>query len=437
MEGLSWYNRTMKYTVKEYATKGGSKGLILNVKDAPVVCMDFNFLAGYRYADDYQHKAQVAHVLEHVAAGSSEKIPSPMKFEQTLKKNGAYSNAYTGPGNIGYVATCADFEWQRVMGLIRDEICHPALEEKKFQSELGNVRSELTANLSNSWRMLDPLVSQRMGEQIMTYPEYIKTLDNITLNDVKAHHKKTHFAENMRFVVAGDFTGKMDAIKAELDAFDLPSGRQRFTPLTDRYHATAPVLLKREDVPGISFTFNMITPRQLTDDEGYAMDALNRILSGTMNSRIFGQARERGLLYDCSSSTWIDRDNSGWLLYGKANNNQLPAVFDLIVQELRRVTRGEVDGQDLADAKSYSLGRFRMGIQTVEQLMGYMEGRYFYDGTIKRYSNEPKMIEAVSKEMIVRLAREFFQQKTWAIGLYGTTDQAMADNLQEKLSGLF
>ncbi len=59
----------MKYKITEYTTKRGSKGLILNVADAPVVSMRFQFRAGYRYVKDYDRKSQVAHVLEHVASG--------------------------------------------------------------------------------------------------------------------------------------------------------------------------------------------------------------------------------------------------------------------------------------------------------------------------------------------------------------------------------
>ena len=144
-----------------------------------------------------------------------------------------------------------------------------------------------------------------------------------------------------------------------------------------------------------------------------------------------------GILYGCGSGTDSTNDHSEWWFSGRATNDNLPAVFDLIVEELERVKRGEIDDEDLADAKSYALGRFRMGIQTAGQLANYLSGHYFYDGTIKNYADEPKMIEAVSKEEIVWLAREFFQQKTWAIGLYGTTDQAMADSLQEKVEKLF
>lgn len=426
----------MKYKITEYTTKRGSKGLILNVADAPVVSMRFQFRAGYRYVKDYGHKSQVAHVLEHVASGSNGQYPNQMDFESVFTKNGAYHNAMTGMIGLSYEASCADFEWERILELMRDQVCHPAIEQRYFDSELGNVRSELTGNLSIAGRMLGPAVAQNMGDNNKTYPQFIESLDNIQLDDLIEHHQRTHTAENMRFVIAGDFTGKMAKLHQLLDSFDLPAG-ERFKLPRDQLHSARPIVIERQDVPGITFLACLETLRELTDEEDEAMGALNHILNGTLKSRIYGRARERGLLYYCSSSTEASKYYSEWVFGGRANNDNLPAVFDLMVDELKRVKRGEIDDQDLADAKSYALGRYRMGIQTAGQLAGYVSGRYFYDGVIRDYNEAPAKINGVTKERIVEQAREFFDANIWSIGLYGTTDQAMGDQLYGKLAKLF
>lgn len=426
----------MKYKVSEYQTKRGSRGLILNVADAPVVSMLFQFRAGYRYVEDYDNKSQVAHVLEHVAAGASSQYPDQMDFEAVFTKNGAYHNASTGSLAMGYVATCADFEWERIMELMRDQICHPSLEQRYFDSELGNVRSELTGNLSIAGRMLWPAVSQSMGSKCKTYPQYIESLDNIALDDLVKHYQRTHTAGNMRFIIAGNFTGRMTRLRQMLEEFDLPLG-DRFELPCDEYHSAPATVIQRQDVPGITFAFDMVQPYELTDAEAMTMSALNHILTGTMRSRIFGRARQQGLLYSCSSSADASRGTSEWTFSGRANNDKLPAVFDLIIDELNRIKRGEIDPQDLADAKSYALGRYRMGIQTANQLAAYIGSRYFYDGTIKNYDDEPALIESTTVEQMVEQARRFFAANTWTVGLYGTTDQAMGDQLHDKLAKLF
>lgn len=429
----------MKYTVTEYETERGSKGLIISVPDAPVVSTNFCFRAGYRYGLDYEHKSQVAHVLEHIAAGMTQKYPSPMEFDAVFAKNGAYSNAMTGPKDLRYVSSCADFEWDRIMDLMMEEICHPYFSQKYFESELGNVRSELTGYLSQPGRMLGPMVAKQMGFIIKTYPEYLASLDNISLDDVRAHWQYTHTAKNMRFVIAGDFEdkAKLKLLKDKLNSFDLPAG-ERFNDVPDGdLHSAPAVVVERKDTPGINFNFFMEVKREYSDADDNAIDALNHILNGTMSSRIYGQAREQGLLYGCNSGCASGRYSAEWYFGGRANNDKLPVVFDLIVRELQRVKDGDIGESELDDAKSYAMGKFQMGMQTAGQLANFLSGRYFYDGTIKKYEDTPAQIQAVTVDEMVELANEYFDANIWSMGLWGTTDQVMGDLLHDKLSKLF
>ena len=429
----------MKYTVTEYETERGSKGLIISVPDAPVVSTNFCFRAGYRYGLDYEHKSQVAHVLEHIAAGMTQKYPSPMEFDAVFAKNGAYSNAMTGPKDLRYVSSCADFEWDRIMDLMMEEICHPYFSQKYFESELGNVRSELTGYLSQPGRMLGPMVAKQMGFIIKTYPEYLASLDNISLDDVRAHWQYTHTAKNMRFVIAGDFEdrAKLQQLRDKLNSFDLPAG-ERFNDVPDgNLHSAPAVVVERKDTPGINFNFFMEVKREYSDADDNAIDALNHILNGTMSSRIYGQAREQGLLYGCNSGCASGRYSAEWYFGGRANNDKLPVVFDLIVRELQRVKDGDISESELDDAKSYAMGKFQMGMQTAGQLASFLSGRYFYDGTIKKYEDTPAQIQAVTVDEMVELANEYFNANIWSMGLWGTTDQAMGDLLHDKLSKLF
>ena len=399
----------MRYKVTEYRTKRGSKGLIIDAPDATVVTMRFDFRAGYCYVADFDNKSQVAHLLEHMMAMSCGKYPDHTEFETVFTKNGAYHNAFTSPFRMDYVAECADFEWERIFELMRDQICHPSLQKRYFDSEIGNVRSELTGNLSIANRVLPPALAQNIGFNNKTYPQYIESLDNITLPDLIEHHKKTHTAQNMRFIITGNFGDKLGRLKELLDNFDLPDG-ERFAIPAENLHRAEPIAINRDKVPGISFLVLMENMRELT---------------------------EKGLLYGCSSSTSSNKDHSEWGFGGQANNDNLPAVFDLMVDELARVKRGEIDDMDIEDAKSFALGRYRMGIQTVSQMAAYLSGRYFYDEVILNYDDEPAKIKGVTKERMVEQARQFFDSDIWSLGIYGTTDQAMADQLYAKFAKLF
>jgi predicted Zn-dependent peptidase len=426
----------MKYDVEELTLKNGGRGLIVNVPDAPVMATQFNFRAGSRFVKHFDEKWETAHIMEHMAFGASANFASAAEYDATFTKNGAYHNAFTTDTTMTYVATCADLEWDRILNLQKCAITKPRFSEEEFDAEFGNVKSELTGYLSQAEWVLWPRIAQSLGEDTKTVQESLDLMPNITVADIRDHWQRTHTAGNLRFVVAGNFTGRLGKLREILNSFDLGDGDRPPIPV-DELHRADPLVIRRKDVPGITIGWSMALPRRLSDDETEAMGVLNHILNGTLHSRIQGEARKRGLTYYLWSKTSALEHNSSWEFGSEINPDKLNAVFDLMVGELQRVKDGDIDEHDIEDAKSYALGRHQMGIQTTEQLNYWLAGRYFFDGIIEDFAEQPARIEAVNRERIVATAREFFTRDCWALGLYGNTEKAVADRLNEKLAKLF
>jgi len=426
----------MQYEVSEYILKSGGRGLIVNVPGAPVMSTQFNFRAGSRFVKDYATKTETAHIMEHMAFGASDGFASAHDYDATFTKNGAYHNASTTDTAMTYVATCADFEWDRVLDLQRSAICDPKFTSEEFEAEFGNVKSELTGYLSQSDWILWPRLSQALGEDTKTVQEGLDSMANITVGDIREHWRRTHTAGNLRFVVAGNFSGRLGRVREILNSFDLPAGERPPMPV-DEMHSAEPFAIRRKDVPSIAIGLSMVLPRRLSDDETAAMALLNHILNGTLHSRIQGAARKKGLLYYMWSKASAYEHNSSWDFGSEVNVEKLPAVVDLLVAEIRRILDGEIEENDIDDAKSYALGRHQMGIQTTSQLNAWLATRYFFDGRIEDFAAEPDRIKAITRQRIVDTAREFLANNCWTLGLYGNTDKAMAEVLHDKAAKLF
>lgn len=426
----------MQYEVNEYQLKNGGRGLIVNVPNAPVMAAQFNFRAGARFVKDYTNKSETAHIMEHMAFGASNGFESAHDYDATFTKNGAYHNAMTSDMTMTYVATCADFEWDRILRLQRSAICDPKFTESEFVAEFGNVKSELTGYLSQAEWILWPRISQSIGEDTKTVQEGLDSMANISVEDIREHYARTHTAGNLRFVVAGNFTGRLGQVRNILNEFDLPDGDRLPIPV-DEMHSAEPFAIRRKDVPGITIGLSMVMPRRLSDNESEAMALLNHILNGTLHSRIQGAARKKGLLYYMWSKTSAYEHNSSWDFGSEINVDKLPAVMDLLVAEIKRIVDGEIDVKDVEEAKSYALGRHQMGIQTTAQLNNWLAARYFFDGRVEDFSAQPERIKSITPEFIIATAREFLIHNCWTLGIYGNTDKAMAELLHEKIEKLF
>lgn len=425
----------MKHTVEEVRLKNGARGLFVDVPDATVMSFQFHFRAGNRYVKN-KEIYETAHVMEHMAFGANEKFRSEHAYEQEFTKNGAYHNAYTSDYSMVYEATCADFEWDRILELQSIAITTPRFNNKELEAEKGNVRSELTGYLNNHNRVMWPRVQQALGEDILTYNQRLKTISGITLQDIKEHHKRTHTLNNLRFVVAGKLGGRKKKIRQMLEDWQLESG-ERFAVPNNDLHRANPVLIRRKEASNLNFGWSMSVPREITDPEADAMGCLNHILTGTMSSRIFGAARKKGLAYGVFSDTSVGFFDTAWDFGGQVNLETAEDLFSIIVRELKKVLDGAIDPEDIENAKSYGLGRYQMGAQTVGQISGFYTGRYFADDIVKNYDGVPAEILAVSQEQIVETARQFFAANTWVLAGVSCGDRELLLKLQDKLETLF
>jgi predicted Zn-dependent peptidase len=425
----------VKHNTQEVKLKNGARGLLVDVPGATVMSFQFQFRAGNRYV---KHKDiyETAHIMEHMAFGANAQFKSEHDYEAEFTKNGAYHNAFTSDLSMVYVADCADFEWERIMRLQQVAICQPRFNSSEFEAEKGNVRSELTGYLNNHSRVLWPKIQQLLGEDILTFWQRIQTINNVTLKDIKEHYARTHTADNMRFVIAGKLHGRRREIVRMLENWELQPG-ERFAVPRDELSSGNPTIIRRKEASNITFGLSMMVPKELDDQELEAMNCLDHILTGTMHSRIYGAARSRGLAYGIFSDTSAGFHDSSWDFGGQVNNETASQLFDIIVREVNAVCDGKVTDKELETAKSYALGRYQMGAQTVSQISGFYTNRYFADGIVKDYERVPDAIRAVTKDKMLDTAKQFMDANTWVLAAVSREEKDEIVELSDKFESVF
>ena len=421
----------MKHSVEEVVLSTGARGLLIDVPEATVMSTLISFRAGIHYAKS-PRVYEIAHVMEHLSFGANAKYRDEQKYEAEFIKNGAYHNAWTGDTLICYETECADFEWDRILELKRVAIAQPRFNNAELQSEKGNVRTELTSYMNEYPRLLWPRLQRELGEDTPSLQERLKTVNNIELRDIREHYHRTHTARNMRFVIAGKLRRRKRQIIDMLESWELEEGERLPLPKYE-LHAAPAVSIRRKDAANISFGFSWVTPRELESEELAAMSCLDHILTGTMNSRIFGAARKAGLAYnvDCSRTTSLF--SSSWDFGGKVNAENAEALFDLIREQLTQVLNGKLEESELEAAKTYSYGRHQMGAQTVAQIAEIYGNDYFTLDRIFNYEDDLNLIRKIEISDMVALAREFVDANISALVTVSSEKKELIDNLAAKL----
>ncbi|MBR3179935.1 insulinase family protein [Candidatus Saccharibacteria bacterium] len=422
----------MKHSVEEVTLKNGAKGLLIDIPGASVMATRIQFRAGMLYARN-KSLYEIPHVVEHLAFGANAKFKDEQDFETEFTKNGAYHNAWTSDISVCYETECADFEWERIMELQRISITSPRFNEEELKSEKANVRSELTSYMNDYYRLLWPRVQQSVGEDVLDLPERLKTISNIELKDIREHYRRTHTAKNMLFIIAGRIHGRKHKIIKMLEDWDLKEGEKFSIPFTD-LHSSEAISIRRKDASNITFGFSLVTPRHFEPKEVLAMNCLNHILNGTMSSRIFGNARKKGLVYGMGSSIASNANNSYWDFDGEVNIENADKLFELIQTELTRALNGEISDRDFEAARSYALGRFQMGAQTVGQIADFYIENYFTNESIEKYDNMPTLIKGIDKTNMIELAREFAGSGIKGFAAVSSVEKSFITDLESRLN---
>lgn len=423
----------MKHSVEAITLKNGMKGLLVNVPGASVMSTRVQFRAGMRYAKNLD-VAEIAHVVEHLSFGANSKFKSEQAYEAEFTKNGAYHNAWTSDYSVCYETECADFEWKRILDLKRLAICEPKFNEEELKSEKGNVRSELTGYQNEYSRLLWPKLQQSIGENAPNLTDRIKTLNNIELKDIREHYRRTHTSGNLRFVIAGEISRhRKRELVSMLEQWQLHDGERFEIPLDD-LHASDAHLIRRKDASNITFGFSWVTPRHFDPSEVQAMGCLNHILTGTMNSKIFGEARKRGLIYSIDSGVNSGTSSTSWDFEGEVNVENSEPLFALIQKELVKILGGELEESDLEAAKLYMLGRFQMSAQTVSQIADFYAETFFKNDEIEDFNTIPTLVKNVTKEKIVNLAREFSASGIHSLVAVSSCEKSIINSLNNYLS---
>jgi len=425
----------MRHTVDQIELKNGAKGLLINVPGATVTSYELNFRAGEFLVP--KKKFEVPHLMEHVVLGANEDYPDAMTFQAELNKNGASTNAYTSYYSVAYVGESADFEWDRVLKLQLAAITKPLFLQREFEAEFVNIRDELISYNNNYYRVLGGEMATAFGFRYPSDKQRAKLMENVAREDLLTHYKKTHFTRNLRFIIAGDLKNRRIEVKNLLEAIDLPLGANRFKlPNEKARKPSKPVFINNKSVENIFLTINSHYNDFISQKNDDALHLAKIMLTDTLYSKIFGQARDQGLVYNVGSGHHQSSRNTEWWLSAQVLPDNAPALCDIVIREIKKVQKGIIDDASLDAAKQYALGSFQRSMQTVGAIAAAYH-RYFFDEYIEDMPSIPERIKTISKKDMANAMSLMFSEDLGGVGVLGGSDQSIAYKLHEQLQTLW
>lgn len=221
------------------------------------------------------------------------------------------------------------------------------------------------------YKAMDIMVDAHYGKHpfhkpILGYPESIR---KITRENVVAYYNKIYVPSNLVITAVGNFDEKafIENVKNTLGTLkgNMSLARED-SEIVPAHNATSEKTETRETAASW-FAIGWTAPSQ-NDKDFYAMEMLNAITGGSMNSRLFVAIREkRGLAYQVSSFYNPRMESGLFVAYAGTKPSTYEEARKVLVQEVLKMSSEEASPEEITHAKSYLKG---MNIMSQESNSG-------------------------------------------------------------------
>ncbi len=139
-----------------------------------------------------------------------------------------------------------------------------------------------------------------------------------------------------------------------------------------------------------------------------------------MGGRIGYHVREKGgMAYYAATALDGGLGPGPWRAYAGVNPKNVDKAVDLMRREIRKFTTRKVTAEELEDNKANFLGRLPFGLETNEGLAGNVGSLELYQLGLDYLQRYPSMIQAITRDEIQAVAREFLSADNYVLAVAG------------------
>jgi predicted Zn-dependent peptidase len=147
---------------------------------------------------------------------------------------------------------------------------------------------------------------------------------------------------------------------------------------------------------------------------------LNSLLGRGMSSRLFKEVRERrGLAYSVGSSVTRHSDTGLLGISAGVSPENIGETVRVVLAELDKLTQEPVPAGELAKAIDYTVGSFRLSLESPMALAQRAGESLLTQGEIEPVEEVVAKIRAVSAADILRVAQRVLQRERAALAVVG------------------
>lgn len=373
-------------TVPAVSEKKLSNGLTVasvQRKSVPLVTIQLVVKSGA--ASEDETKAGLADITATMLTKGT-RTRTATQIAEAVEFLGGSINSGAGWNSSFISLTVTSDKVSQAMAILADVVLNPKFDQKELDLLKSQTLDELTSNLKQPSFIANYVATKySFGEHPAGgTPGSINTIGR---PDIVDFHKTNFRPDNSVLIFAGDITAAQAAAAAQ-KAFSLwknPAGRAVTLP------AGKPMPLSDDNGRGIlvidlpksgqaAVTYAKPVARiGRSSTQYYPAMVLNSVLGGGYSSRLNLEIRiKRGLSYGAGSSFAWRAPRSIFSTRTQTKNQSAAEVVELVLDEIKKLTRNSVGSDEIDPRKSVLTGGFGRNLETSGGLAGAIAELYAF-----------------------------------------------------------
>jgi predicted Zn-dependent peptidase len=388
-----------------------------------------NVFVGAGSRGEAERTMGVAHFLEHMVFKGTERRPTAIDIAEAIEGAGGVLNAYTSKELTCYWNHVPFDELERAMDVLADMLHHSTLDPEEIDRERSVVQQEIRRTKDQPGAYVGELLGRAVyGEHQMGWSTAgtEETVGGMQQGDFTAWMDIWYGAPNVVLSVAGNTSHEVVMGLAERY---FANGRAETPPPMPVLDSAVPAHRVLEDVRQISQANLAMGMPALArkDPDRYPLMILNTILGRGMSSRLFREVRERrGLAYSVGSSVSRHSDTGMLGISAGISPEKVNEATAVILEELAKLTEELVPEEELQKAKDYTVGSFRLSLESTMSL-GQRAGEALLTmGEIEPIDTVVEKLRSVTSQDVLRVAQRILRKEKTAVALVGPASEEPA-----------
>lgn len=384
---------------------------------------------GARYENEQENG--ISHLLEHMAFKGT-KTRSARDIAEAFDGIGGQFNAYTSMETTVYYAKVLKENIELATDILSDILQNSVFDPEELSREQGVVIQEIAMHrdspddLIHDYYDATAFPNQPLGRSILSTEDRVASYRR----DDLIRYMSTHYrAPRMVLTAAGNIAHDT-LVKLTEKYFNLPDRADGMAYMPGKYEG-GDIRVKR-DLEQMHLLYGL-PALSVHSPDYYTQQVYSIILGGGMSSRLFQEVREqRGLAYTvyCVPSAY---DDCGLLnIYSATAPDKAKELSGVLCDELTGMAKAVTDAE-LMRAKNQLKSDLLMSRESPQAVAGWIGRHLLMFGEYRQAKDIIARIDAITKEDVVRLGKQFIQGKLTVTALGNGTGVLPYETLAARL----